>query len=126
MDAVVSKGIGKVGKSSLSRMVHSAVSNAGGVSGASHLKEAFRPGSQAYWKSVYEGKTAEQATRIATHLKEPIKIAVYTGKKGGLEIIDGRHRMRAAKEAGAKKIRVTVRVYGERTGSRNWSGVLKL
>lgn len=119
----MSKGVGGIGKGALSRTIGKRIAAVGGISHAEYLREGFRPGSLAYWRAVYAGKTPAQAQRIAASLKEPVKIGVGSI----VEVEDGRHRMTAAKEAGATSIRARVRVYGTRGGaSRTWVGLVKL
>jgi|SRR5579885_2084179 len=77
----------------------------------------FRPDSLRHWRDVYAGKSPEEATYIATHLKEPIKLALEPTKgEWHLFLIDGRHRLTAAREAGASHIVAVIHVYGPRGG----------
>jgi hypothetical protein len=85
-----------------------------GVSGAEFLRSGMRRESLAYARKAYAGKSASEAQRIATSLAKPITVGVHHG--GRIELIDGRHRMQAAKAAGATKILARVRVYGKRGG----------
>jgi hypothetical protein len=88
----------------------------GGISEASFSRdvETFRKGSLAFWRKAFKGKTPEEATKLATSLKAPVLVGVHAG--GRVEVIDGRHRLTAAKRAGAKSIRAKVIVYGPRGG----------
>jgi hypothetical protein len=86
----------------------------GGISHAQFGREGMRKGSQEYWKKIFEGVDTEQATKLATSLKTPVLVGVHAG--GRVEVIDGRHRLTAAKRAGAKSIRAKVVVYGPRGG----------
>jgi hypothetical protein len=82
----VSKGAGNTGgrvaKKSDSR-AQKLVRELGGLRNADYLgagqvpedvQFGFRPGSLKYWRGEYAGKTVAQATRIATNLREPVKV----------------------------------------------------
>ncbi len=82
-----------------------------------------------YARSHYAGMTPAQAERAATSLSMPIRIHVEPGLGGKPHVIlnDGRHRMTAAREAGATHIRATVVTYGPRGGQRgSWTGTVKI
>jgi hypothetical protein len=73
----------------------------------------MRGPSLAYWQGVFEGKTAAEANQIASTMK-PVQVGVHDD--GRVELIDGRHRAQAAREAGATKIAADIIVYGPRGG----------
>jgi hypothetical protein len=87
-----------------------------GVSGAQFLRTGMRRESLAYARKPYAGKTPAEAQRIATTLTIPVLVGVHPG--GRIELIDGRHRAQAAREAGARSIKARVRVYGRRGALR--------
>lgn len=72
-------------------------------------------------RAAYAGKTAAQVERIAAGKVKtdqgwrfnPIKVEVY---KGRFILTDGRHRLTAAREAGARRILADVTVAGPRGG----------
>lgn len=85
-----------------------------GVFNADYMREGMRSLDAA--RSHYLGKTAAEAERLATSPKfPPINIDIEIDKAGQRQIFlkDGRHRMTAAREAGAQNIRAQVRVFVE-------------
>ncbi len=80
-------------------------------------------------RSHYAGATARQAGRIARNSRYPVRVHVEMDRKGRRTVIlnDGRHRMTAAREAGAKSIRAHVVEYGPRGGiRRQWTGPVRI
>ncbi len=105
----------------------SIVNKSGGVYASDYLRSGMRDLTQA--RAAYVGKSAAQANRIASALKYPVRIHIEPGVNGKHRVIlhDGRHRMTAAREAGATRIRATVVQYGPRGGKlRTWTGIVKL
>jgi hypothetical protein len=88
----------------------------------------MRSESLSYWRKRFAGKTAAQVRALAEREMPPIRIALYReGGRTRAVLEDGRHRMQAAREAGATKIRVTARIVGERgASSSKWTGVVKI
>ncbi len=93
-----------------------------GVTGTRYLKDGMRD--MTAIRGAYAGADADLAEAIATgkaapigsrtgNPLPPITVSVYPD---GTTLTDGRHRMLAAREAGAENIRANVRVYGPRGG----------
>jgi hypothetical protein len=79
----------------------------GGVDGAARLNKGMRD--MAKPMSAYkDAKTPQDATKIATSLEHPIELAI---DNGSTILRDGRHRLEAAKRAGATEIKARVRVF---------------
>lgn len=111
------------GKKSLQQIVN----GAGGVVASDYLRTGMRDHSLQYARQAYAG--GGNPTVIASTLSEPIKLHVqYEGRHGVRVLLnDGRHRMTAAKEAGATHIKAIIREFGPRGGERRrWVGVVKL
>lgn len=77
-------------------------------------------------RRAYEGTTPDVADQIATGQRPPqgsvsgqplppVSVHVFPSE-GVVALNDGRHRLQAAQEAGARNIRARVRVYGPRGG----------
>lgn len=84
-----------------------------GVVNSDYLREGMRD--MSHHRGAYEGASADEANLIATGQAparnsgktfEPIKVGVHDGQ---VELIDGRHRLMAAQEAGATEIRAMLR-----------------
>ena len=125
----MSKGTGtsSSGGTGKTLSLRSIVNRSGGVVSSVYARDGMR--SLASARADYAGKSPAQATRIANTLKHPIRIHIEPAGKHGSRVIlnDGRHRMTAAKEAGAKSIRAHVVEYGARGGKRReWIGSVKL
>lgn len=81
-----------------------------GVANSDYIQDGMRD--MRVFRESYAGKTPEQATRYAENLSEPIKISVEPGEGAPhVTLTDGRHRMTAAKEAGASRIRAQIRTF---------------
>jgi hypothetical protein len=79
----------------------------GGVDGAARLNKGMRDMTKPM--SAYkDAKTPQEATKIATSLEHPIELAIDNGTT---VLRDGRHRLEAAKRAGATEIKARVRVF---------------
>lgn len=80
-------------------------------------RTGFREESFSAVRSVYRSELAKgkSATTIATKVMDPIRLNVDRGK---VYLDDGRHRLRVAREQGAKKIRAEITEYGPRGGIR--------
>lgn len=103
-----------------------------GVANASFLGSGMRAGDLAKARGAFAGASRAEATRIATgkapardsgRTLPPITLAKDIGSgRGSFHLRDGRHRLTAAREAGATRIRATVvvsrRVGGEIRESR--------
>jgi hypothetical protein len=98
----------------LRKSSQASIRRVGGVSHAQFGREGMRRESLAYARKPYAGKSPKEATKIATTLVKPVVVGVHAG--GRVELIDGRHRLQAAKEAGATHIAADVIVYGPRGG----------
>jgi hypothetical protein len=110
-----------------------------GVENTNYLKTGMRDLSDA--RKAFEGATPQQVEAIAlgeapvvardrlstAQSREklpPIEIGIAPD---GIQLIDGRHRMTAALEAGAENIRAKVRVYdAELNTIREWEGPVSL
>lgn len=121
--------------------VNTAINDLGGLNNAEIFDEGMRP--MTLHNAAYEGATPEEATKIAAGRAdvknaaampnskrfEPIKVEAIQHEDGTVTatIIDGRHRFRAAQEAGASEIGANVKLYkqvgegyqelGEKTGA---------
>lgn len=105
----------------------SVVARAGGVVGSDYLRSGMRD--LTFARSHYQGMSARAADRHARNLSHPIRIHVAVDRNGKrtVHLNDGRHRMTAAREAGAKSIRAHVVEYGPRGGRlRSWTGPVRL
>lgn len=76
-----------------------------GVENTKYLRNGMREESEAYAKKFYEGASKEEAQAIALS-REPVDVHIFPGEEPILQ--DGRHRLLAAKEAGAKSINARV------------------
>jgi hypothetical protein len=80
-------------------------------------------------RSHYAGMSAKEADRYARTSAYPVRVSVEPGRGGKptVHLGDGRHRMTAAREAGAKYIRATVTRYGPRGGVKGkWTGPVRI
>jgi hypothetical protein len=83
----------------------------------------MRPESLAFWRSRFAGLSPAGVTRLAASMP-PVRVSLVV-ERGRTRVIldDGRHRLQAAREAGASKIAVEARVMGERGAlSSVWRG----
>jgi hypothetical protein len=122
----MSKGAGRVGSRAEGASLRRTVSRLG-LANASYLRTGMRDLSAA--RRHYAGTSAAQAERLAISLRHPVRVHIEPGANGKPHVIlnDGRHRMTAAREAGATHIRATVVEYGPRGGRiRVWTGVVKI
>ena len=120
------------------KSVVSAVATIGGLQEAEYLREGFRPLDTI--RRAFAGATADEATAIATgkagvrggvalrpgeveRLLDPIRVNIDAD--GTVHVVDGRHRMVAAIEAGATEIRAHVRRYDD-NAELIWQGVTSL
>lgn len=92
-----------------------------GLKNTKYLRDGMRD--MADIRAAYKGASAEEAQRIALgeqpglagprgtagQVLKPVEVSIYPGEKAILS--DGRHRMLAAEEAGAKSIQARVRTY---------------
>jgi hypothetical protein len=83
------------------------VKKAGGVDSAARLNKGMRS-MEKPMAPYKDAKTPQEATKIATSLEHPIELAVDNGQT---MLRDGRHRLEAAKRAGATEIKARVRVF---------------
>jgi len=122
----VSKGLGSLGTRGDTGTLRRIVSRLG-LANAAYLRSGMRDLTAA--RAHYRGASAAQAERLATSLRHPIRVHIEPGANGKPRVIlnDGRHRMTAAREAGATHIRATVVQYGPRGGRvRAWTGLVKI
>lgn len=70
--------------------------------------ETYRPASLAAERARYAGRTADEVDALAMNQRP---IALHTEPDGSIILDDGRHRLMAANEAGAKRILAVVRQY---------------
>lgn len=120
------------------KAARSAVEAVGGIQGAEFLKEGFRPLDTI--RKAFAGATPAQATKIATgkagvrggvalrpgeteRLLDPIRVNIDADAT--VHLVDGRHRMLAAIEAGATEIRAKVRRYDD-DANVIWQGEVNL
>jgi len=109
-----------------------------GVYNAMYLRNGMRDMTAV--RSAYAGATKEQVEEIAAGERAPmgsatgkplppIRINIEPDGRGGKNVIlnDGRHRMTAAREAGATQILAHVTEYGPRGGKKSeWTGKVKI
>ena len=90
-----------------------------GVANAEFMRDPNSYKDMALVRAAYEGATPEEAELIATgklpakdsgKLLPPVKVTVDSGE---VHLEDGRHRLKAAQEAGAKNIHAVVATYNE-------------
>lgn len=102
-----------------------------GVENTNYLREGMRDLTE--HRKAYEGMTPEQAQAVATGASptnrgkpfEPIKVNIEPD--GSMHLADGRHRLAAAKEAGATDVLADVTVRGaDGKIVREWSGPLSV
>lgn len=81
-----------------------------GLRNAQFLRTGMREESMVYARSAYAGATREAAEEIATRGIDPVRIELFPDEAGGFRITlgDGRHRLLAAEEAGARHIRANI------------------
>lgn len=84
------------------------INQSGGVGAAGKLNRGMRDESLARESAKYIGKNKEEINQIAANLEYPIDVSI---DNGNIMLRDGRHRLEAAKQAGAKTIKVRVRKF---------------
>ena len=86
-----------------------------GLENAWYDREGMRPESLAGERKRYEGLSAAEVEKTARTLPRPVRVHIEPDEKGKPLVIlnDGRHRVTAAKEAGAKKILAKVVTYDQ-------------
>jgi hypothetical protein len=106
--------------------IASIIARQGGISGASYARDGMRD--MTFANSHYAGASPAKAQKIATSTNYPVRVHIETGKgKPHVILNDGRHRMTAAKAAGATHIKANVVVYGPRGAKlRTWTGKVKI
>lgn len=141
-----SRGVGGAGGRSASGTGPAAlVASIGGIGKASSWDQGMR--SMALHNAGYAGATKAQATAIATGKRDvmnvqqmsssrrfkPVRVDFEVHRDGRVtsNVVDGRHRIAAAKSAGASKILARVRVHREQANgdwkeSADKTGVFKL
>lgn len=95
------------------------VENYGGIDHAGRLNMGMREGSLENELSKYKGKKAND---VAQNLEYPIEVSI---DNGAMMLRDGRHRLEAAKRAGATHIKTRVRKYNQ-DGKAEEVGVVNL
>jgi hypothetical protein len=88
----------------------------------------MRGESLAYWRSRFAGKPPAEVRELAEHGMPPVRVTIFVehGRRR-LTLEDGRHRLEAARAAGATRVRAEVRIVGERGGSSTrWTGTLRV
>ena len=123
----MSKGAGAIGSRGVRARVVGIVGRRGGVAGLIN-RSGMRGESLTYWRSRFAGKSQAQVRAIAEHHMPPVRVTIYKERGRTVAVLeDGRHRVAAAKEAGATRIRVQARIVGERGGiSTNWVGTIRI
>lgn len=81
-----------------------------GLSSAEFLRTGMRDESAAFARRAYEGADAARAEQIATREIEPVRVELFPQEDGSMRVTlgDGRHRMQAATDAGARHIRAEI------------------
>jgi hypothetical protein len=83
------------------------IQESGGVDKAARLNKGMRDMEKPM--SLYKNaRTPEEATKIATSLEHPIELSI---DNGSTSLRDGRHRLEAAKRAGATEIKARIRAF---------------
>lgn len=100
--------------------------NSIGLVNSNYLRSGMRD--LTFARSIYSGMTPRQADAHARKLAYPVKISIYPDRgRQTVSLNDGRHRMTAAREAGAKYIRATITQYGPRGGVKaTWTGPVRI
>lgn len=124
----MSKGAGHIGSRAVRAMVVGLLSRVGGVSGAQALKSGMRGESTAFWRARFAGKSPEDVRKLAEADMPPVHVTIFREIGRNLVVLeDGRHRLQAAREAGATRIRIKARIVGERgAASQTWTGVVRI
>ncbi len=119
-------GGGRGGKMSGGGGIASTIAGVGGISASTYARTGMRDMASSH--ALYAGASPSQAQKISTNLSNPVRVHIETGKgKPHIILNDGRHRMSAAKAAGATHIKANVTVYGPRGGKlRTWTGKIKI
>lgn len=105
------------------------ISQAGGLyRGAAYMRGlGMRPGSQQYHSSLYHGATTTAAKNAIALRGNPVHVEVESLRgKWHVELTNGRHRVEAAKLAGATKIRAEATIRRPGKPDRTWTGVVKI
>lgn len=123
----MSKGVGSVGIRSVRAAVLRAVGRRGGLHAIEYSRTGMRAESLAYWRSRFAGKSGAEVRALASSMP-PVRVTLYHERgRTRVTLEDGRHRMQAAREAGATRIAVEARIVGERSGSSgSWRGILRI
>jgi hypothetical protein len=121
------KGAGSIGSGGVRSRVVSIIGRRGGVAKLVNAS-GMRTESLSYWRSRFAGKSAAQVRELAEHGMAPVRVVVYrVGGRTRAELEDGRHRVTAAREAGATRIRVEAQIQGERGAlSTTWTGIVRI
>lgn len=88
-----------------------------GLYRADYLRSGMRD--LTFARSHYAGMSPSEADRYARTMDYPVRVSVERDARTGRDrvfLTDGRHRMTAAREAGAKRIAAEVTRYGPRGG----------
>jgi hypothetical protein len=122
----MSKGAGSIGSGSVRSRVISIMSRRGGVAKLVSAS-GMRSESLSYWRGRFAGKTAAEVRELAEHGR-PVRVVIYRERGRQLAVLeDGRHRVTAAREAGATRIRVEAQIQGERGAlSTTWTGIVRI
>ncbi len=115
--------MGRRQASSLAAIVSKHIDAIGGIENAEYMRqpESFRSRSLEYLSALYQGANKAEANRIATEVIPPITVAVEPAANE-VTIIDGRHRMITARNAGATHIAADVKIYDEEGNYKTWHG----
>ncbi len=117
----MSKGAGAIGSGSVRGIVVRGIGQIGGLHNAID-HSGMRAESLAHWRSRFAGLSPSDVQALARSMA-PIRVAVYGNK---VTVEDGRHRLTAAREAGAAKVAVEARVVGlHGASSATWRGTVR-
>lgn len=82
-----------------------------GLKNATFLRSGMRQDSVDFARRIYDGADAARAEQIATNLADPVQVRLFPD--GTINLGDGRHRLAAAEQAGARHIRARIESWDE-------------
>jgi hypothetical protein len=80
----------------------------------------------AKYRAKYKGKSQEEKNDIAEHEKPVLVQIAWAKGRYHVEVLNGKHRVTAAFDAGAKRINAEVEIHYRNGRSTEWTGPIKL